>query len=501
MRLSEPIEKTGFFWAPEDAENRLPGILRIAETGAATLEMFGLSKGLLSRRPLDDPFLSQRDETANRIVGVVGKNESVTLERCFRRGWNSNFGGLWTSTIRAECAFIGAIYEAGEDITFSKVRFSVEGLDEWLRVSGIHVDHNWDEKSASIGFDPPKEIALPLPGGIEMKFDFRWTLPGFPSITEARITQKAYISLISTELRPPDDFLALIFKIHNFLCFAINRTVSLESVTAYSTELTKEREDGSTDESPIKVYYESLPRSEVKPKIRLPDMLFLYRGVEKEFEEILDRWLKSYEISEPAFNLYFASKSGAHKYLDRKFLSFVQGIETLHRRNSQETLMPEEEFSNLLDTMLKNVPHDRRAWVEEKLKYANEWSLRKRISEMVEPFQDFFGSSSERKHFISKIVVTRNYLTHYDSEIEDQAASGEDLWILCRKLEALFQLHFLRIIGIKDEDIATIVKGNFDLRDKLGIEPPEPSTPSSLPPPSPSPQDTEIPPGPPSALE
>ena len=245
MRLSEPIEKTGFFWTPEDADNRVPGILRIAETGVATLEVFGLSQRLLSRRPLDDPGFNQRAETINRIVGVVGKNESVTLDGCFRRSWNSNLGGLWTSTIHANQAFIGAIYE--EDITFSKVQFSVEGLDEWLRISGIHVDHHWDEKRASIDFDPPKEISFHLPGGMEMRFGFRWTLPGFPSITEARITQKAYVALISTELRPLDDFVTLIFKIHTFLCFAINKIVSLESVTAYSTELTQELGDGLTD--------------------------------------------------------------------------------------------------------------------------------------------------------------------------------------------------------------------------------------------------------------
>ena len=492
MRLSEPIEKTGFFWTPEDADNRVPGILRIAETGVATLEVFGLSQRLLSRRPLDDPEFNQRAETINRIVGVVGKNESVTLDGCFRRSWNSNLGGLWTSTIHANQAFIGAIYK--EDITFSKVQFSVEGLDEWLRISGIHVDHHWDEKRASIDFDPPKEIPFHLPGGMEMRFGFRWTLPGFPSITEARITQKAYVALISTELRPLDDFVNLIFKIHTFLCFAINKIVSLESITAYSTELTQELGDGLTYELPIKVYYESLPQSETEPKIRLPEMLFLYRGIEKECEGIFNRWLKNYETSEPAFNLYFASKSGAYKILDGKFLSLVQGIETLHRRNSQETFMAKEEFSNLVDTISKSVPNDRREWIREKLKYANELSLRKRVGEMIEPFEDFFGSNTERKHFISKVVATRNYLTHYDSGIESQAASERDLWMLCLKLEALFQLHFLRLIGIKDEDISTIVEGNFDLRDKLGIEPPEPSTP-------PSPQNTEIPPGPPPALE
>ncbi len=39
MRLSEPIEKQGFFWLPDDAENKLPGILRISDSGEITVEL------------------------------------------------------------------------------------------------------------------------------------------------------------------------------------------------------------------------------------------------------------------------------------------------------------------------------------------------------------------------------------------------------------------------------------------------------------------------------
>ena len=39
MRFSEPIEKSGFFWLPEDAENKVPGILRISELGEVTLKI------------------------------------------------------------------------------------------------------------------------------------------------------------------------------------------------------------------------------------------------------------------------------------------------------------------------------------------------------------------------------------------------------------------------------------------------------------------------------
>lgn len=304
-----------------------------------------------------------------------------------------------------------------------------------------------------------------------MKFGFRWTFSDLLSITEASITQKASISLISTELRPLDDFISLVFKLHNFLCFAIDKTVSLDSVTAYSTELTQKLDNGSTYKQPIKVYYQSAPDSETKSKIHGHDMLFLYGSVANDLEEILNRWLKNHQTSEPAFNLYFASKSGAYKYLDGNFLSLVQGIETLHRRNSQETSMPEEEFRNLVDTILQSVSADKEELIKEKLKYANELSLRKRLRKMIEPFERFFGGKDERRSFISKVVSTRNYLTHYDSELASKAARGRDLWMLYLKLEALFQLHFLRLVGIKDKSVSTIVEGNRALRDKLGIEP------------------------------
>ena len=108
-------------------------------------------------------------------------------------------------------------------------------------------------------------------------------------------------------------------------------------------------------------------------------MLFYYRNVADQIEGILTKWIETYEISEPAFNLYFASKSGGHKYLDSKFLSLAQGIETLHRRKSQEKQMLEEEFRELVANILKAIPDtEQMRWIKAKLRYANELSLRQK---------------------------------------------------------------------------------------------------------------------------
>lgn len=460
MRLSEPFEKSGYFWLPGKTENRLPGVLRITETAEATLEIIGIFGDTLAA-------LNETAPDLGRIVGIIENGDLITLDHCFYKNRNISFGGISKSTIYASFVLSGVQYDEGESITFSKFSFSVEGLDEWLSVSGLRVEHNWDDKSASIHFTPPKEIALQLPDGIGLAFTFGWTLPVASTVTEAKITQKAYISLTSESLRSIDDFLAVVFKINNFLCFATDETVSLDSATAYSYEITRDSGNGKNHEIPIKVYYRSIPLSEVKPKVQWHGMLFRYGQIATQLEIILNNWLNNYETSEPAFNLYFASKSGAHRYLDGRFLSLAQGIETLHRRNSKETMMAEGEFNHLVATILKGCPSQKQEWLKKRLEYANELPLRHRLRQMLEPFENLYGDSKQRKHFIGKVIDTRNYLTHYDAKLAQQVARGEELWKLCMKLEGLFQLHFLRLVGLDGESISNLVRESHALRRKL----------------------------------
>ena len=74
---------------------------------------------------------------------------------------------------------------------------------------------------------------------------------------------------------------------------------------------------------------------------------------------------------------------------------------------------------------------------------------------MADAFNNFF-SEEEKALLINLIVDTRNYLTHYDSDLESDAAKGEDLYILCLKMELLFELHFLYLMGFSAEQIQSI---------------------------------------------
>ena len=196
-------------------------------------------------------------------------------------------------------------------------------------------------------------------------------------------------------------------------------------------------------------------------------MLFCYKNIREDAERMINRWLNAYDKIDPSLNLYFSTKTGAHKYLEGNFLSLVQGLETYHRRMSNEKLMDENVFKELTETIVNQCPEEYRDWLSRKLKHGNEIILSNRIKSILEPFKNFFGTKKERKKLIRKIVDTRNYLTHYDESSVSMAVSGKELWSLCLKMEAIFQLHFLQVLGFTQENIKSILDNNYQLREKF----------------------------------
>ncbi len=169
-------------------------------------------------------------------------------------------------------------------------------------------------------------------------------------------------------------------------------------------------------------------------------VMYNYNDISDSFENISIKWFADYDIMEPAFNLYLSSKIGAHKYLTGIFLTLIQGLETLHRRTYNETQMAVGDFDDLYAIIMEVVPLNRKEFVEQNLRYANELSLHKRLKQLILPFEKFYGTSREINSFVRKIVDVRNYLTHNEKKAESRAKKiiRDELFTVCLKLEALF---------------------------------------------------------------
>lgn len=86
---------------------------------------------------------------------------------------------------------------------------------------------------------------------------------------------------------------------------------------------------------------------------------------------------------------------------------------------------------------------------------------------MFNPFESVFGSEKNRRSIINDVVATRNYLTHFDSKLENDARSGAELWRLCNKLEVLFEVQLLQRLGFTGEEIRSLAENSEHIKRKL----------------------------------
>lgn len=458
MRLDEPIEAKGVFWLPDTPDDQTSGILRVSESGETRLEVFGVSGNLL---PTPRELATDEALDIERILGIVEGNRLVTLEGCMRDHVEiSLIGKTQKGNFYVSYVLFGALYEKDEDVNFSEFRFSVEGLSDWLFISGIDFCPDKENNKGAIYFKLPEDISINLDDETTLEIIFnivshQVTIP----VTDARISQKSYFYLKSKRGRSIEDLRSLVDGLRNFISLGVNQFVSVNSLTGYI-----DMASNQSMSKPIEIYGKLFLDSNADPNIRYHDTLFKYKDIADELEMHLVKWLDAYKEFETVFRTYFIYLSNISPFLGNQFLSLAQGIEGLHRRSSNDKEMGKKEFDNLIKRLVYHCPEERVEWLKNKLSYANEPSLKQRIQSLSEPFKDWFGSGDDFDNFVNKVVNTRHYLTHYDENNRKKSAFGDDLWKLTHQLEALFQLHLLRLIGI---DVDLTLKNNTRFHRKI----------------------------------
>jgi len=428
MRVKESIKKSGEFWLPHDEENKIHGTLLIEEGGKITLEIIGISSGL---GDAVNSFRENKDKI-DRINGQVEGFGNVSLEHCLYLG--GSYSEISRSRYYVHMAVFGVAFDENEPILINEFKFSVEGIDEWVSINGFNLSYCEEERKAAFLYEPPEDLLIKINNGMTLIISTDWTIPSIgKSSVEARFNEKKYCTIESKTALPLDDFVSVAKKMTLFFCFAVDRTVCVdESVKIYSDSVFRNRRDGEKSLVEMTLYYRSVPYSDSVPNVLWFRMFFDYKSIQDVVDSTVNNWLDTYDAIEPALNLYFSAREG-NKYLNSMFLSLVQGLETYHRRMSDDCVMDDGEFETLRNDLINACPERNRKWLEGRLKYGNEVNL-----------------------------------SHYDKILEKSAARSNQLLLLCNKMEAIFQLHLLQRLGFSEDYIKSLInKPECDLKRKI----------------------------------
>jgi len=58
-------------------------------------------------------------------------------------------------------------------------------------------------------------------------------------------------------------------------------------------------------------------------------------------------------------------------------------------------------------------------------------------------------------------------LTHYNENLSELSATGAELWNLCVKMEVIFKLHFLKVVGFTSDEISSVIENHYPMKHML----------------------------------
>ena len=231
MKIKEEIKKSGIFWLPSSPEP-VSGILSISNEWGIELE---IAKSLINDpASILSSFINL--DSLFQVIGHIQEYWFVILDGCqiSTSGLNFNLSQIQTSqTIRANRVFTGfpqIQYLQNGIPSFNTFKFSVEGIDEWVGIRGIHVNFEHEERTTTISSKPPKTISFNLTNGMRLEITFIMGRTESHNLWEIGVTQKTFFKLVSENPKEFNEFLDVVDKIVGLLCFTINETVYLETM-------------------------------------------------------------------------------------------------------------------------------------------------------------------------------------------------------------------------------------------------------------------------------
>ncbi len=449
-------EYRGRWWLPENPEELLPGVLKPTADGESVLELSGSFEVRSHIQSLSETDL---------VLGMSDSGKKITLYKCLETGTTISAPGFTTSVLSPSAVFVGAHFLNVAQITFKKLFVHLAYLDEWVNRSGFDIQDLTAAGDVTIKYARPEPVLVKARDDLSVGFDV--SLSGLRRDivqTKVNLVQKTYLRLEPSSDLALEQYLELMSCVQDFLTLAVNRAVYPLSMQG-KTEANKEAVNGKDHFPLVDVYYLPAQRPVSAKKVMPYDMLFEYSDIAGRFEQLLATWFEKAETLGPVLSLYFGTLYNPRMYIEHSFLNLIHAVEAFHERVHGGEYISSAEYEPICKDLVAAIPEvvgeDHRQSLKSKLKFGNEFSLRKRLKEtFIDNEEILCEYISNQRKFIGMVVDTRNYLIHHDEELREVAASGSDLFWLTEKLRVLVETCLLRESGFSKEEISNLFQRN-----------------------------------------
>lgn len=448
----------GYWWLPGKDAQKIYGILSFNDPkGKATLDLMGTLNSIKKMFSSTDIPL---------IHGFSADGRQITLHKCTSPGGKMAFPGFPTERYQVQRAFIGVHFNRIEDITFKTFSILYSNASDWVGISGIEQSFSLTEPNDITLKYSPKKIA-------DVEIDKNWRLEilhkavvsppkHFIDQTEASIKEKVFFKVSASSEVSFEEFLKKIFLISNFLTLGVGRPIFPLAIEGTTSKAVFQIEQETKSET-IHIFFIMAESPDLIKSRTWNEMFFAYGHIMQDFERMIQKWFEKADLLNPVYDLYFGTLYNSSMYLHHEFLSLAQALESYHRRMHGGKYVEDQPYQPIRQTLSSAIPsslgEDFRESLKTKIKYGNEFSLKKRLREVVDKNSEFIQTLIvDPGEFIDQVANTRNYLTHYTEELRPKAKKGYDLYVLGQKLKFLIEVCFLSELGLPSNVIQKRLK-------------------------------------------
>jgi len=460
------FECQGIWWLPEAAAHRIAGTLRFDPSAGVNLRVMGDFPETAT------PTGSLHADALPRIPvihGTTTDGKDFTLLDCLANERTKVSHGIPTLGLYAHHAIEGFHFAPG-DLLFHDMSVSYSHLEEWASL----IEYEPFERPTKEGgryhhvlrYSCPEVLSAHLDECVitlSSRFKQHMDMRGYSGEVIP------YVDFEPGAPTPLDTLLEWNYHMANFLMLAIGRPVAPRDIILHHANAVRELDSGQTQKVDLSLYFQPVAEVMATERFSYLGVFFLLNDIAGDFERYLRESFGKADLLRPVYDLYFSLVNRLSMFLETRFLTVAQALETYHRRIIGGKYVEDAEWEQvrpcLTEALPPSVHSEFRDSITQRLRYLNEYSLRRRLADLCRECEQL-GSFQilEPRAFVNAFVDTRNYLTHFDERLRHEAMRGRDLVRAIERGRSLLEICLLKEIGMDQANISRLVSSNSRFR-------------------------------------
>lgn len=425
--ISALNELDGIFgrWSIPNEEKEIQGILKYDDN----------TVNMITSESFNNDFFD--DEEHPIINGFLADGNEITLWGAIRSNYSVSFPGLPRFVFSPTYIFLGKQYEK-EDIKLKQISAIFDGFSRWIGEKCFFTN-DWDgnKKELTMSYRTPvfdrvkcgnKEIGI--------RCEARAHSDSFSSYS---LDQKMWVTISYDSEVVWTEAYSDLYDYAEFLTLCMG--------TKCVPGLIRAKDVDGVDIA----IFENTKQEITKLKKRF---LVEYADIKDNYGEILNNWyLKQEEIS-PVIS-YFVDAHSAERIVKSipRFLRMAQALESFSRKLRQSTLVSPEEHQKKIENVISQIASEEdKKWLEDILStpVINEPSCQQRITSLLNeiPYEALNIKKKKLRSLSYKIVVTRNYYTHFNDSLKDKILDSRELLYASTFMKYVLRMLLGKELGI-----------------------------------------------------